>query len=55
MSVDCTSRAVLHHVLRAPSPPEVGPDSWGSDGKLDGVLDGPWVIKYEDVLLGMMS
>ena len=33
----------------------MGADSWGSNGKVDGVLDGPWVLKDEDVLLGMLA
>ena len=37
------------------APLEMGPDSWGWDGELDGVMDGPWVLKYEDVLLGLLS
>jgi len=36
-------------------PPELGSDSWGSDGKVDGVLDGPWVLKDEDVLFGLLA
>jgi len=33
----------------------MGSDAWGSDGKVDGVLDGFWVLKDEDELLALLS
>ena len=33
----------------------MGTDAWGPDGKVDGVLDGSWVLKDEYELLALLA
>ena len=33
----------------------MGSDAWGSNGEVDGILDGSWVLKDEDELPALVA